>query len=1213
MIEYFADSAKMGTCLAVHSPVKDGEYTWRTISPFITTLGVGEEYFILSPSAGGSLQTGKLLSDRLSSIGDFSNEISLIAKSAVNKKEKTIVNPVGGFSKFKDFNFSIIAYENEGVNIIFQSQNIQDFYGRKVTLYLTKTGLAEDIDSEESVILFTGQIFSVDRDTKSISFTVRGILDSDEPLVQLDTFTNLDGDLVSDTLLIGDREDEYVKLHKVKDRNGFIFLRWNKGDHSLIEDLFVKVEADGEDIHYFPIDNKYRITADRIDLREVDSPQATLVSAINSTTDSITINSYYLIALRLTNYVVGQLTEGTVINIKRRRYIGGYQYALAGTLEFVEDRLIEFDTGISFYTQIFKAPCNMKVTSLLSGLIDPDGETVPGSVECRWSLQDSYIPANSWRPNSFTILEEPAVLKALDWMPWSWSFETANMTTSYEYVARVRNSMQSFKTFNSIPKKGLVISINNENMLVVQASTHNTPNVTPTRYHLKVIRGWDNTIRSNHAANTSVYTKSEREQRVRYNIIRPLQSITAASALEGWSFSGYENFLNGIGDLTVQPNKNMNPYVGHLGLDFNLPDISADIVKLYLTGRGRLVIFNPAQKLLTSSAITLAANYLEESSFDNCLNAEQRRAIGLNKYSHNPFFRPALLHSPPPANPSGFYRLDFQGKSSPVNILELSHRDLSAGYSYYSSYSGDKSFAIKNLSDLRDTSLFLTFQNVGVAEDGGSASTSYADRPYTVFNISRPTLEITAEMDISSANIYAKIINKPEEIDIIDIISPIGSNCKISLDNEYPEKGFCYFVIHDEDLLGFDLARVSSNGFFTRPAERHKIPTDLDLLGEGVLTKDQRPKFELRYSRDSYEILTTKVKGVSREYFYFEPEAHGVDYDNPNLYLTEIRQRSASGGSVDVGNTLIRWNDIYIFVDQDNNRIVSFKASYSNNPVTIIENLLTTYGGSNVSINTTSFDVARALRADFKATVRVESDASLRTLINQIASEHSLIVYENNIGQVEIIALETPSVDDDTLEVLTDESIQVRRNAINFTEKYTDLDYIITELDVYYNKSGNKYRGLVKSTDLPQTGAFEKAIELLSGNSRQFKLQLDTVKNSIPAVKAGLIKSLFNFIPVRMIDVRCFFGVADWTIGKWVTSSSSHIFDVNGKKFIVVGISIQVPMPNTKPYVRLKILEFNGDNISLRIQEVPKQTINENYTEVITDVNSIEEVPNAGE
>jgi hypothetical protein len=121
MISAFNTNSKMGVCLAVYSPVVDGAVKWRTVSPFITTLGPTNNYFILSPSATGILTNGKLLPSRLKTIGETSNEVSLISKATVNQKERSVVTGVGGFSKFKDFDFSIFVSEDGGANKIYQS------------------------------------------------------------------------------------------------------------------------------------------------------------------------------------------------------------------------------------------------------------------------------------------------------------------------------------------------------------------------------------------------------------------------------------------------------------------------------------------------------------------------------------------------------------------------------------------------------------------------------------------------------------------------------------------------------------------------------------------------------------------------------------------------------------------------------------------------------------------------------------------------------------------------------------------------------------------------------------------------------------------------------------------------------------------------------------------------------------------------------------
>jgi len=270
--------------------------------------------------------------------------------------------------------------------------------------------------------------------------------------------------------------------------------------------------------------------------------------------------------------------------------------------------------------------------------------------------------------------------------------------------------------------------------------------------------------------------------------------------------------------------------------------------------------------------------------------------------------------------------------------------------------------------------------------------------------------------------------------------------------------------------------------------------------------------------------------------------------------------------------------------------------------------------GDGLEIDETSFDASSLARRDWKCRMVISEEKPLKTVIDTIAQEHGLIVFEDVLGKMTCLTLDPP-VESEILSGGKDISgslTAMRSSKADFKEKFTDIEYLISELDTHYNKfDQDNYKGYIKSDDLGYQDALDKAKEFLNGNKVKVNLKLETVIDSVTASNIAILKTNYHFMPTRIITVGCIFDTSAWNLGMWVTCSSEVIGETTGKVYFIIRKGVIVPFGKNRAGVSLTLLEYDADAIRLQIREVPRQSVNTNYDEVIDSDEQIEEVPDA--
>jgi len=1154
-----------------------------------------EKGFVFSNSLINNYGLLHLLPKRLNDVGRINNEVNFLAKTNLQSKTIPVSQGIGGMSKLKDFNFTITK-DYLGTNPM-DINDIINTYGRTISLFISESTGIEDPDNVTySKIKFKGKIFKAGRKNNEIIFIVKGLLNSANPLVGGAVVTQSDNSQENEAILFGDSGGAYIPISKKEDDNGIVTLQFNQDDKFIIKSLHVKSGTDSEPV-WLDIDTPYNIVDNKIIFNEIEYSEIFLREVLDAPInqiDRLVIESYYIVGINFEGDMTPiTLSPGDKVMCK---YINP-SYNLQDTLNRMT--YIKMETVLDEDIYFFKCGWEF-VFGYLRGHIDNYTNDI---TDRKTYLNLPHAGGLTVRAISYIVTYRLNPLeKEIDALPIRFPDGVDVNWQAQELKDVLQMWGTADRVFQSIPKDPLIIQIEDEKMLVIYTekdtgypSSEQCPD-QPEYCYVWVVRGWSNTDKVSHSNNLPVTIYNSLEQKILVNFVRPLQNLNSVTPSGDWTFgTDFDKFLKNVQDMQVWNfagggvlTSEHDP-LAWLALDFNLPDLTGDLENLWLIGKASVDIdpYDINQGNPEGDAfISIALNTIEEGNETSTIEQRQKRRRIYGQYLHDDI-------SEQDKYKIASYRYDGSLEQVQGEYI-FSLKTVTAFARYHNAYIPGAGYSVKqqtnayNISDyddLKETSIFFCLN-----------SNTYENKK-TMFTFNRPSLKVQLKMDILSADIYAKVIPKKIFDNSSDEFT-IGTNGKICWHpyNYFQTIGDLInpdlknmISVSDDDNLGFTNIAVFSNakfGFVT-PNPNTDYP--------GFLVKD-----------------LIRKNGVGKIY---PTQNLKEDYILPSIDVGNyVRTTGFPDGLSDAGKILLENGSSYLWVDQDNNKvkIVTKVILDESNPVSIIQELLTTYF-NDVTLNTSSFTVATEKRLSWDARLMVTEEKTLVSLIDMLAKEHGLIVYENNEGEVTIVTLDPPVTNsvssniDDTLLIYKDEN---KESLLDFKEDFTDLNYLITELDVYYDFVNSKYQGYIKSLDLNNQDDFAISKQF-TDNDIKIKLQLQTIFNKGTVNKSAEIKMIYHQVPTRIIKGKTTLGASDYDIGGWVTCSSSKIAEVSGKIYLVLSKKEQVPFPGKRNNIEFGLFEFDWDNLVLRIQEVPHQTEIDNYDEVIDTIDDIDEVPNA--
>lgn len=1160
----FQLSGSVTTSVAIYPNASDN---WDIISPFPgVTLGMGVVAFVFSNSKINNDGSLHLLPDRLVDIGKSHNSVNFLTKTNIGQETTPESSGIGGMSKLKDINFGMLKD-------VMEARDIIDLYGRTVVIFLSASNAIEDItDPNKSEVVYKGKIYSAKRKKESISFIVRGLLNTADPLVGGAVVETSDGTQQNEAIVFGDSGDMFIPISK-KFIGGEYKLQWSQSDQYIIKDLYVKGGSVKEPV-FSKINTPYNIINNEIIFNTEEFTSATLRFSIPAqiSKDIIVAKASYELAIHFTTDPTFILTPGDRALYKER----------SPTRQF-PNKLIYKRTEIIDSENIYIFSCGW--------------EFIYGYLRNRIDYPTGYVPQILFfAPVAMIDIDyvvtgenENPIEKEIDALPF-----TGTNWDGHELKTIIQTRLEDgVKLFQLISPEGLVIKIDDEEMLVTYTEkdsyepTSEAVVDAPINTAICVVRGWNNTTETSHSIGTPIKVLNvDSKQKVIYTLEQKLQNITTVTPSPDWIFSDFDKFLNEEEPLVINSKAGLisgkHDNAGFIGLDFKLPDTPGDLLYASLFGEATCGFdtnqtFIP-EDLDRSCFMNLALNVADDFLLSKKLM--YRRAFGERVGSHDKQDKPYFTKFNTDSDLSIQGEYEFLLKTSWEFDIDVTTKLPQVLWAFYTIKKRTNIYDIPDYDELKKVSKFIVF----------NSSTMWKKR--TWFNLTLPTLKVNMKASLEDVDIYAKVV----PLSIFDNPSDtfaIGANCKIAwhpLGHSAGEKNI--LAISDDDTRCFGYIWISLLGKFDTNFSQFTVdPPFSNSAVVGTLVKN------LEYYNDSGKLYPSTNK---KEWY----QSEGAGYKAGSF----VRSDNLPDGLLDAGKFIVENDNCYIWVDQTSNllKIALKQDTDVGNPVRIIKTILETYY-DDVTLDTTAFNIAITKRADWNARLLVKDEKKLISLVDKIAKEHGLLVFENNIGEISIVALDPPAEDEITRDI-TDSEVRYKKSDVAFEEIFTDLDYLITVLDVYYDFIDGKYKGYIKSNDLVNQDFFTVSNQFVE-NPIKVKLQLQSVFEENTANYCAEIKMTYHQIPTRVLKIMTTLGTSDIEIGEWVSCSSTKITEVSGKIYLVTGKKEQIPFHGKDPHIELTLFEYDWDSLVLRIQEVPEQNIVDDYDEVISTIDDIDEVP----
>jgi len=279
-----------------------------------------------------------------------------------------------------------------------------------------------------------------------------------------------------------------------------------------------------------------------------------------------------------------------------------------------------------------------------------------------------------------------------------------------------------------------------------------------------------------------------------------------------------------------------------------------------------------------------------------------------------------------------------------------------------------------------------------------------------------------------------------------------------------------------------------------------------------------------------------------------------------------------------------------------------YQYSYDN-PVMVIRRVLIEFANiSESQLDSAAFARAIDQYAGLRCSYVIKEPVLSNKVIDEIARDFGLVVFENDLGQVSIVSLFPPEESEVTT-ILGTADVVFENGNYTISEEYTSLDYLISKMDIEYGKATEegKYSKYIESSTLDQR-PFAVAQSYLGGVDYSVRLRLVSAFDDTTARECSRIKQLYHFEPTRMLKLPVYQNLG-LQIGDWLKLNPLLYPRVTGKIYLVMDLE------RGKDISNIKLYEFDWDTLALAIQEVPI-SVNTNYDEEPDTLNEIEEVPN---
>jgi len=249
------------------------------------------------------------------------------------------------------------------------------------------------------------------------------------------------------------------------------------------------------------------------------------------------------------------------------------------------------------------------------------------------------------------------------------------------------------------------------------------------------------------------------------------------------------------------------------------------------------------------------------------------------------------------------------------------------------------------------------------------------------------------------------------------------------------------------------------------------------------------------------------------------------------------------------------------------------------NAADVIEDILRREVGlTDAELDETSFDAVRPLRDTWKLATVIQGEPVLLTqLLNNIAREFGLIVYETREGKIGLNTLDVPAATGSLREILDSELVTEDEKVV-FQEEYTSLSSLFTGVNVNYarNHADDSY-GYNAQTD-----AIEDLTQLLA-DTEDFTdeavsatINFEGIRDSLTANQSVYLIALYHKAPLRKLTISGILSLYDVDVGDWVYfDTATYIPGTGSKVYLVINSNLTLPLFGAFPNVTLELIEMD--------------------------------------
>lgn len=210
------------------------------------------------------------------------------------------------------------------------------------------------------------------------------------------------------------------------------------------------------------------------------------------------------------------------------------------------------------------------------------------------------------------------------------------------------------------------------------------------------------------------------------------------------------------------------------------------------------------------------------------------------------------------------------------------------------------------------------------------------------------------------------------------------------------------------------------------------------------------------------------------------------------------------------------------------------------------------------------------IKRDINCFVYVSATTNIDQLIDTVAKEHFILVYESDIGELTAKDLRIPE-DNNNVTVITNSEILLDSDLIPLVDyELLNLEYLISNLTVKTEEIEITEAELINETNVEIY--LNRAKTFLNGSTVKSTLIFETVKDRKSCLAYAVDKMRFHQAPMKRYSVNTEF-FNNFVLGDWCASLSAHV-EMGDFFYLVYSISTRLDSPEKEiKYLQVSSVE----------------------------------------